>query len=131
MTAHPICDDPGATDDWGSRKGHRRSHAVTIHFSPITRDIRDIDAKMVPNDLARQDASKDMQFDLLGSWPDLGVTWPGLRSNFEIDLSRAKGTCLEPALRGEHDVVIIIFTSPMSIKLSMANHLRKKRSFFI
>ena len=26
MTTHPICDDPGATDDRGSRKGHMRSH---------------------------------------------------------------------------------------------------------
>ena len=30
---HPICDDPGATDDWGSQEGHLSSHEVAIRFS--------------------------------------------------------------------------------------------------
>ena len=36
---------------------------------------------MVPNDLARRAASEDVHIDLLGSWPDLGLTltWPEVR----------------------------------------------------
>ena len=36
IATHPICDDPGITDDLRSREGHLRSHEVTIHFLPIT-----------------------------------------------------------------------------------------------
>ena len=38
MATHPICDDPRAVDDRGSREDHLRSHEATIRFSPITRD---------------------------------------------------------------------------------------------
>ena len=31
-TTRPICDDPGESDDWGSRGGHLRSNEVTIRF---------------------------------------------------------------------------------------------------
>ena len=34
----PTCDDPGATNDWGSQGGHLRSNEVEIRFLPITRD---------------------------------------------------------------------------------------------
>ena len=53
-----------------------------------------------------------MHFYLLGSWCDLDPAWPVLRSNVEIDLSRSKSTCFEPAGRGEHDGAIIIFIYP-------------------
>ena len=39
MDTHPIRDDPGATDDWGSRGGHLRSNDIKIRVSPITRDM--------------------------------------------------------------------------------------------
>ena len=32
LAIHPICDDPGATDDQGSWEGHLRSHEVKIRF---------------------------------------------------------------------------------------------------
>ena len=43
MTNQPICDDPGATDDRGSREGQLGSHEVKIRFSPITRDRMEIE----------------------------------------------------------------------------------------
>ena len=43
MATHPICDDPGATDDWGSRGGHLRSNELKIRFSLITRDRMEIE----------------------------------------------------------------------------------------
>ena len=91
-------------------------------FANKSRQDGDRDAQMVPNDLARQAASKDMHIDPLRSWPDLV-----LMSNFEIDLSRSRGTCFEPARQAKHDGVIFIFVSLISEKLSMKNHLREKR----
>ena len=38
MTTHPICDDPGATDERGPGEGHMRSREVTIRFSLIAPD---------------------------------------------------------------------------------------------
>ena len=42
---HPICADPGATDDQGSPEGHLRSNDVTIRFSPISRDSMEIETR--------------------------------------------------------------------------------------
>ena len=67
MATYPICDDPGAIDDRGSREGHLRSYKVTICFCQEFATGWDRDAQMVPNDLARQAASKDMHSDLLRS----------------------------------------------------------------
>ena len=65
-------------------------------FANKSRQDGDRDAQMVPNDLARQAASKDMHVDLLGSWPDL---------------SESKSICFEPVRWGEHDDIIFIFVS--------------------
>ena len=40
-----LCDDPGTTDDRGSREGYLRSREVTIRFSPITRDGMEVDMR--------------------------------------------------------------------------------------
>ena len=72
MATHPICDDPGPTDDRGSREGHLRSNEVTIRFSPRSRDMMEIETrKWFPNNLGRQTASEDMHIDLLDPWADL------------------------------------------------------------
>ena len=47
-------------------------------------------------------------------------------SDFEIDLSRSKSTCVLPARRGEHDGVIFVFISFIPKTLFMKNHLRGK-----
>ena len=62
----------GANDDRGSREGHLRSREDTIRFSPITRDRMEIEMRKWCQ--TRQAASEDMHIDLLGSWPDLGLT---------------------------------------------------------
>ena len=67
----------------------------------------DKDAQMVPNDLACRSATANLRTTLLGSW--LILTWPGLRSNFEIDASMSKSTCSEQVRRGEHYGFIFIF----------------------
>ena len=71
-------------------------------FANKSRQDGDRDAQMVPNDLARRAASDDVNIDLLGSWSglDLTFTWPDLRPNFKIDLSRSKSTFSEPTRRG-------------------------------
>ena len=68
IATHPICDDPGATDDWGSLEGHLGSHEVTIRFfANNTWQDENRDAQMVPNDLSRQSGSEAMHIDPLGS----------------------------------------------------------------
>ena len=81
----------------------RRSPEVKWDHNPLfaneSRQDGNGDVKMVPNDLTCQAASKDMHIDLLGSWRDLDLTWPDLRSNFEIDLSRSNSIFFELARR--------------------------------
>ena len=52
---------------------------------------------------------------------DLTLTWPDLRSVFEIDLPRSKDTFFESSPRAEHDGVIFIF---VFYKKIAKNHLR-------
>ena len=52
--------------------------------------------------LPHQDASTDMQYDLFWSLCDLG-----LRSNFDLDLSRSTYISLEVSLREKHDDAIV------------------------
>ena len=55
-----------------------RSYEVTRSnpfFANKSWQNRDRDAQMTPNDLARQAALEDMHIDILGSWPDLDLTW--------------------------------------------------------
>ena len=86
MDTHPICDDRG------SREGHLRSHKVTIRFSPITRDIMEIETRKwcettcLVKTLRKICISTYFGHNL--SWPDM--IWSDLWSNFEIDLSRWK-----------------------------------------
>ena len=92
MDTHPICDDRG------SREGHLRSHKVTIRFSPITRDIMEIETRKwcettcLVKTLRKICISTYFGHNL--SWPDM--IWSDLWSNFEIDLSRWKITFFEP-----------------------------------
>ena len=110
MANHPICADPGATDDRGSRGGHLRSNEVTIRFSPISRDGMEIEMrKWCQTTLLVEPLQRMCILTFLGH--DLTLTWPDLRSNFQIDLQRSKCTCFEPARRGEHGGVIFIFVS--------------------
>ena len=67
MATHPICDDPSATDDRGSRGVYLRSNEVAIRLSPKKPDRMERDARMGPNDLARQAASEDVHIELIGS----------------------------------------------------------------
>ena len=64
MATHPICDDPGATDDWGHGEvtwGQMRSQSV---FHSNLQQDGDRDVQMVPNDFARQSASEKWFHDL-------------------------------------------------------------------
>ena len=78
-----ICDDPGATDDRGSRVGHLRSNEIKCClnlFSSISRDTMDTyrDAQMVSNDFARQAASSDaywLTWVMIWPLPNLDLTW--------------------------------------------------------
>ena len=65
MATHPTCDDPGATDDRGSRGGHLSSNEVRF-FADRLRQNGDRNTQIVPNDLARQAALKDVHTYLLG-----------------------------------------------------------------
>ena len=97
--------------NWWSGVTWRSSEVTWGHnpfFANNSRQDGDTDTQMVPNDLDRQAASKDMHIDLIGPWPALDLD---LRSNFEIDLSRSNSTCSEPARRGEHVGIIFIFIS--------------------
>ena len=62
---------------------------------------------------------------------DLTLTWPDLRSFFEIDLSRSNGTFSEPSRRAQHDGAFFIFVSLLSKKLFMENQLHVKKYFFL
>ena len=104
-----------------------RSQSVFLAIK--SRQDRDRDAQMVPNDLARQAASEDLHIDLPGSWPVLELIWPDLGSNFEIDLSMSKSFYFETARRGEHDDAICIFDSLISKKLLIKNIAVKNNNF--
>ena len=67
--------------------------------------------KVVSLCLSRQYASTDMQ---LGSRRDLG-----LRSNFDLDLSRSCYTCFDASSRDKHDGVKIIALPFQTQKLSL------------
>ena len=68
--------------------GHVGSQAV---FDNNLLQIEDREAKLTPLCLSRQDASIDMQHDILGSSRDLD-----LRSNFQLDLLRSSYMSFEP-----------------------------------
>ena len=71
---------------------------------------------MVSKSSSWQDASTDMQHDLLGSPRDLD-----LRSNFDLDLSRSPYTCFDSFRREKHDGAKIIALAPVSQKLLAKN----------
>ena len=126
MTTHPICDDPGATDDRGSRGGHLMSNEVTNGFSPITRDMMEIEARKWCQ-TALPVKSLQMHIDLLESWPDLDL--PDLRSKFKIDLSMSESISSETARRDKHDGVIFIFCI-FHIKKLFIKNISVKTIFF-
>ena len=85
-------------------------------FSPISRDRMEIETrKWCQATWLVEPLQKLCILTYLGH--DLTLILPDLKSNFQIDLSRSKSTCFEPAWRGEHDGVIFIFVSPISKKL--------------
>ena len=69
MATRPACADPDATNDRGSRGGRLRSNEVTISFSPISRDMMEIEMRKWRQTtvLARRAASEDAHIDLIGS----------------------------------------------------------------
>ena len=80
---------------------------------------------MVSLCFSHQDASKHMQYDLLGSPRDLD-----LRSNFDLDLSRSCYTCFDASWRGKHDGVKIIALSFQTRKLLSKNCFAQKCRFW-
>ena len=64
---------------WWSGVMRRSAEGKLWGHNPLltnnSRQDGDRDAQTVPNDLARQVTSKGMHFDLLGSCPDLDLTW--------------------------------------------------------
>ena len=108
--ASRFCDDPGATDEWRSQGGQLRSNKVKIRFSPITREKLEIETgKWCQTTRLVKTLRKICILTYFGHNLTLTWPWPDLRSNFEIDPSRSKSTCFEPARQGEHDGAIIIF----------------------
>ena len=100
----PIYDDLGAIDDRGSQGGH---------LTPIGHNRMEIGA----NGAKRLGSSSCLAG--CAYWPSWAMIWPwpGLRSNFEIDLWMSKGVCFKLVQWGEHDGVIFIFVSLMSKKV--------------
>ena len=87
-----------------------RSNEVLIRFSPISRDIIDVETrKWCQVTWLVKPLRKMCKLTYLGH--DLTLAWPDIRSKIEIDLSRSitvkvKTICFEPARRGKHDGVI-------------------------
>ena len=81
---------------------HMRSNEVLIRFSPISRDRIDIETrKWCQTTWLVKPLRKMCKLTYMGH--DLTLAWPDIRSKIEIDLSRSKTICFEPARRGKHD----------------------------
>ena len=78
-------------------RGHQQ---VFVNSSRLRRST---DMGVVSLCLSRQDASTDMQHDLLRSACDLA-----LRSNMDPDLLRSSCICIDAPFREEHDVARIM-----------------------
>ena len=110
MTTRPNCADLGATDQ-GSQESHMRSHEVTIHFSPITRDRMEIESReWCRKTLLVKPLRKIRILAYLGH--NLALTWPDLRSDLKFAF-QGQNTC-EPARQGEHYGIIFICISLIS-----------------
>ena len=103
-----------------------RSPEVTIHFSPIpSRDRIEIETqKWCQTTWPIEPLRKMCILTYLGH--DLSLTWPDLRTNFQIDLSRSKSKCLN-RLDEANTMVSFLFSYLTSKKLLMKNHIREKR----
>ena len=132
IATHPICARSGCNWRSGITGRSPEANEVAIRFSPISRDGMEIDASKCCQTTWLVEPLQRMCLCILTYLGhDLTLTWPDLRSNFQIDLLRSKSTCSEPARRGEHDGIIFIFVSPISKKVLMKNRIREKTIFFI
>ena len=89
MATHPFCDDPRATDDWGPRGGHLRWNEVKIRLSQLTCDRMEIEARKWCKTTWLVKPLRKICI-LTSFRHDLTLTWPDMRSIFEIGLSRSK-----------------------------------------
>ena len=95
---------------------------LVFHFANIFLLKRDTDVQVVSLCSSRQDASFDMQHDLLWSPRKLD-----LRSNFDLDLLRSKRICFDASQRRKHDGVIADSLSFLVQKEFVKNDIRQKR----
>ena len=121
IATYSICDDSGATDDWGSREGHLRSHEVTIGF--CQKKTRDKMEMRLTNGAKRLGSSRRFGRYLICILTNLGHNLTLTRSEFEIILHGQKIHFSKPSRRYKHGVVIFIFVSLLSKKLLMKNCL--------
>ena len=95
---------PPVLQPMGSREGHLWSQSVFRQ----TRDRKEMKTrKWCQTTWLAKMFRKICILTYLGH--DLTLTWPDLRSVFEIDLPRSKDTFFESSPRAEHDGVIFIF----------------------
>ena len=112
-------------------KGHLGSDDVIRGhqevFANNSRMKRATDTGMVSLCSSCQDASPDMQHDLLGSTCDL--TWPWPEVKFWPDPPRSPSTCFDAARREEHDGAWIKPLACLVQKLFAKNFFAKKGYF--
>ena len=99
--------------------GHNRIFANT------SRQNGDMSAQVVPNDLSSQVALWDMHIDLLGSWPDLALTWGQV---LKWTLQGKKCMCRTGLTRRTRWRLFQLFISHIK-KLSMKNDLGENDNF--
>ena len=79
---------------------------------------------MVSLCVSHQDASTDMQHDLLRTLRDLD-----LRSNFDLDFSRSNHISFEASVRGKHDDAIVDSLSLLVQKLFVTEYFGQNSYF--
>ena len=110
-STHPICDDRVLTYNWWSAVTGGSSGVTWGHnpfFANNSPQKGDRHSQIVPNDLAHL-VRKICIMPYLDH--DLTLTWPGPRSDYEVDLSRSNDTLSEPARWAEYDGVIFVSLS--------------------
>ena len=84
---------------------------------------------MVPMCFSRTDAWTDMQHDLFGSTRD--PTWPDVRSNSDINISRSKCTYFDVSWLQEHDCSKIMSLAFLGQKLFAKKLFLCKKKLFL
>ena len=113
-----------------------RSSEVTWGNNPFfannLRQDGDKNTQMVPNDLARQGDSEDMHIDLLGSWPDLDMTWTKVRfRNWQILLLTFQGqNAYDPNRLDEINTMVSFYFHVSHSKISNEKPFSQKSIIF-